>query len=99
MANPPEITVEVCYARPDGVFLKELRLPEAGTLQQAIIASGVLGAHPEIDLESARVGVFGKLKTLDAVLRDRDRVEIYRPLLADPKESRRQRAAKRHAEK
>jgi len=88
-----EIGVEVCHAKPGAVFRKRLRLPAGTTLKTAIEASGVLQAVPEIDMERCRVGIYGKLKTLDTVLRERDRVEIYRPLIADPKEARRRRAA------
>ena len=79
------------------VFLRqelvELRLPSGSTLGQAIEHSGLLEKFPEIDLTQQKVGVFGKLGRTDQELRDRDRVEIYRPLLADPKEVRRKRAA------
>ena len=63
------------------------------TLQQAVEASGLLEKHPEIDLAKNKFGIFAKLSKLDTLLRDRDRVEIYRPLIADPKEVRKQRAA------
>ena len=89
-----EIRVEVCYALPDRQFLEALRVEEGTTLRQAIEQSGLLRKAPEIDLASARVGVYGKLKTHDTILRDRDRVEIYRPLIADPKDARRRRAGK-----
>ena len=62
-------------------------------VQQAVEASGLLEKHPEIDLKKNKFGVWNKLAKLDAVLRDKDRVEIYRPLIADPKEVRKQRAA------
>jgi len=94
-----DMRVQVCYARPERQFLREIRVPEGASLQSAIEASGVLGEFPEIDLASYRVGVYGKLKTQDAVLRDRDRIEIYRPLIADPKESRRKRAEKKEDKK
>ncbi len=87
--------MEVCYARPDAVFLEELQLAPGATLEQAIRASGVLARAPEIDLASCKTGIYGKLKPLDTVLRERDRVEIYRPLQADPKEARRRRVAKK----
>jgi putative ubiquitin-RnfH superfamily antitoxin RatB of RatAB toxin-antitoxin module len=90
-----ENRILVCYARQDAQILRELFLPEGATLQSAIEESGVLRDAPEIDLETCRVGVHGKLKTLDTVLRADDRVEIYRPLIADPKESRRKRAVKK----
>jgi putative ubiquitin-RnfH superfamily antitoxin RatB of RatAB toxin-antitoxin module len=63
-------------------------------VEEAIAASGVKESFPEIDLALNKVGVFGKLTKLSASLRERDRIEIYRPLIADPKEVRRQRAAK-----
>ena len=69
-------------------------LPEGATLQQAIEASGILQRYPQIDLGMQKVGVFGKLKPLDTVLADHDRVEIYRPLLVDPKLSRQRRVEK-----
>jgi putative ubiquitin-RnfH superfamily antitoxin RatB of RatAB toxin-antitoxin module len=87
--------VQVCYARPGIRFLRDLVVPAGTTLRQAIEASGVLGRCPEIDLASCRVGIFGKLKEPDVVLRQDDRVEIYRGLIADPKEARRKRAEKR----
>lgn len=90
-----EIVVEVCYAKPDSVFLRSLRVPAGADVKVAIERSGVLEAAPELDLASSRVGIFGKLKTLDTVLRGCDRIEIYRPLIADPKEARRRRAAHR----
>lgn len=92
-----EIRVQVCYACPNRSLLREVVLPPGATLQSAIERSGLLHDVPEIDLTACRVGVFGKLKPLDAVLREHDRVEIYRPLVADPKESRRKRARKKDA--
>ena len=93
MANVDRITVEVAYARPDEQVLIALEIEAGATLQQAIYHSGVLNRFPEIDLAASKVGVFGKLGKLDAVLRAGDRVEIYRALIADPKEVRKQRAA------
>ncbi len=87
------INVDVCYALPEKQLLIKVKLPEGSTLQQALEASGVLVKHPEIDLKKNKFGVFAKLSKVDTVLRDRDRVEIYRPLIADPKEVRKQRAA------
>jgi len=87
------LKVEVCYALPDKQVLVPLVLAEGATLQQALEASGLLEKHPEIDLQKNKFGIFAKLSKLDTVLRDRDRVEIYRPLIADPKEVRKQRAA------
>ncbi len=88
------LRVQVCYTRPDSVFLRELDLPAGSTLQQAVLASGLLEQFPEIDLAAAKLGVHGKLRTLDAALREGDRIEVYRPLQADPKDARRRRAVK-----
>jgi len=87
------LKVEVCYALPDKQVLIPVSLPTGATLQQAIEASGLLEKHPEIDIKKNKFGIYAKLSKLDTVLRDRDRVEIYRPLIADPKEVRKQRAA------
>ncbi len=88
-----QFKVEVCYALPQKQELVALNLPAGTTLQQAVEASGLLEKHPEIDLAKNKFGIFAKLSKLDTLLRDRDRVEIYRPLIADPKEVRKQRAA------
>lgn len=93
------IDVEVCYALPDRQALVKLRLPAGATVRQAIEASGLLEKFPEIDLAKNKLGIFAKLSKPDAPLRDRDRVEIYRPLIADPKEVRKQRAAEGKAMK
>ena len=87
------LNVEVCYALPEKQLLIPLKLPEGATLQQALEASGILEKHPEIDLKKNKFGIWNKLSKLDAALRDKDRIEIYRPLIADPKEVRKQRAA------
>lgn len=88
------IRVEVAYALPAEQVILHLEVPEGTSLGDAIRRSGILDRFPDIDLESSKVGVFGKLAKLDSVLRERDRVEIYRSLIADPKEVRRRRAAK-----
>ncbi len=87
------LQVQVCYALPDAVFMQDVTIPAASAIQDAIQASDVLQRYPDLDLATVRVGVFGKLKSLDSVLHSGDRVEIYRPLQADPMESRRRRAA------
>jgi hypothetical protein len=84
--------VDVVYALPQRQELVKLTLPVGSTLQQAVEASGLLQRYPEIDLGKLKLGVYGKLSKPDALLRDRDRVEIYRPLIADPKEVRKKRA-------
>ena len=85
------INVEVCYASDAVQFLRALRVPLGTTLEQAIAASGVLAEVPGIDLTAMQVGIYAKKKPLDTVLREHDRVEIYRPLIADPKNARRRR--------
>jgi len=90
--NPAELKVEVIYALPAQQPLLQVRLAEGATVEDAIRASGVLDEFPEIDLAKNKVGIFSKLVKLDEKVRDKDRVEIYRPLIADPKEVRRKRA-------
>ncbi len=85
--------VEVAYALPDEQIVHVVEGEPGMTLEQAIRDSGILEAHPEIDLSKNKVGVFGKAAKLDAVLYPGDRVEIYRPLIADPKEARKKRAS------
>jgi uncharacterized protein len=87
-----EIMVEIAYALPEQQVIIPIRMAEGTTAEEAIKASGIINKFPEIDLGVNKIGVFGKLSKLDAVLRNLDRVEIYRPLIADPKEVRRQRA-------
>ncbi len=87
------LRVEVAYARADRQFVIPVELDPGATLVDAVAASGILARCPEIDLEKNRVGVFGKLAKLDRIVRDGDRIEIYRPLIGDPKEIRRQLAA------
>ena len=87
------LKVEVCYALPDKQEIVAVKLPAGASLQQALEASGLLAKYPEIDLKKNKFGIYAKLSKLDSALRDRDRVEIYRPLIADPKEVRKQRAA------
>ncbi|MEM5456406.1 MULTISPECIES: RnfH family protein [Paraburkholderia] len=88
------LSIEVCYASAGEQALIGVELPAGATLQQALDASGILRRFPQIDLGTQKVGVFGKLKPLDTVLADHDRVEIYRPLLVDPKVSRQRRVEK-----
>jgi len=93
------IHVEVVYARPERQEVASISLPAGSTVAQAIEASGLLGKHPDIDLAANKLGIYAKLAKPDTVLRDRDRVEIYRPLIADSKEMRKQRAAEGKATK
>src|SRR5574343_812224 len=87
------MSVEVCYATSGKQEVVRVKLPEGATLQQGLEASGLLGKYPEIDIKKNKFGIWNKLSKLDAALRDKDRIEIYRPLIADPKEVRKQRAA------
>lgn len=86
------MTIEVCYALPERQEIVKSTLPAAATVQEALEKSGLLQKYPDISLQDGKFGVYGKLVRLDTPLRDGDRVEIYRPLLADPKEVRRKRA-------
>jgi putative ubiquitin-RnfH superfamily antitoxin RatB of RatAB toxin-antitoxin module len=86
------LNIEVVYAMPDVQMLLKRSVPAGTTVADAIRASGMLDKHPEIDLDRNKLGIFGKLTKPDALLRDKDRIEIYRPLIADPKEVRRKRA-------
>lgn len=87
-----DITIEVAYAAARGQTVLQLEVKSGTTIGEAIKQSGILQQFPEIDLGLNKVGIFGKLARTDIVLRDRDRVEIYRALIADPKEARRRRA-------
>tara|TARA_Y100000741_G_scaffold356594_1_gene333420 strand:+ start:1244 stop:1540 length:297 start_codon:yes stop_codon:yes gene_type:complete len=89
--------VEVAYALAEKQSLISLEVKEGSTLKEAIDASGILKQYKQIDLSKDRVGIFSKFATLDTVLREKDRVEIYRPLKADPKKIRKERAAQSKA--
>jgi len=88
------IHVEVVLAMPERQELIALEVTVGSTLADAIAQSGVAEMFEGFELDTAKVGIFGLKASLDRVLREGDRVEIYRPLIADPKESRRQRALK-----
>ncbi len=89
-----KIMIEVSYALPDKQIIIPVLVNEGISVKEGIELSGVLTKFEGIDLSSNLVGIFGKLTTLDKTLRNLDRIEIYRPLAADPKEIRRKRAAK-----
>jgi len=91
---PAKITVEVAYALPEKQYLRRVTLDAGATVEQAINASGLLALRTDIDLAKNKVGVYSRPVKLTDALSDGDRVEIYRPLIADPKELRRQRAEK-----
>jgi uncharacterized protein len=87
-----DITIEVAYAAARGQSVLRLEVKSGTTIGEAIKQSGILQQFPEIDLALNKVGIFGKLARTDTLLRDRDRLEIYRALIVDPKEARRRRA-------
>ena len=90
------IMVEVVYALPDKQRLLLLNLPAGTNMREAVLRSGIQQHFPGLDVQQAPLGIFGKAvaKPEERVLEEGERVEIYRPLLADPKEVRKQRAAK-----
>ena len=90
----PEIVVEVAYALPEKQYLQRVTLEEGATVEEAIRASGLLTLRSDIDLAKNKVGIYSRPVKLADTVKDGDRVEIYRPLIADPKELRRQRAEK-----
>ena len=90
---PDKIMIEVSYALPKKQIIIPILVAKDISVKEAIELSGIIKKFKEIDLSLNQVGIFGKLTTLDKILRDRDRIEIYRPLIADPKEIRRKRAA------
>lgn len=88
------ITIEVAHARPEKQVLKSLQVVAGTTVQQAIELSGIREDFPDLEVDPQRLGVFSNRASPDQPLRQGDRVEIYRPLIADPKEARRKRALK-----
>ena len=94
MTEQDKISVEVCYALPDKQTLLTLDVEPYDNIESIIKQSGILELYPEIDLAKNKVGVFSKLAKLTDTLHQGDRIEIYRPLIADPKEVRKQRAQK-----
>lgn len=87
--------IEVAYALPQVQVLQKLNVPSGCTVEQAIRCCGILQQFPEIDLAKNKLGIFGKITQLQTVLQPHDRIEIYRPLIIDPKEARRLRAKKK----
>ncbi len=88
----PEIAVEVVYALPEKQYLYTVKLEEGSSVERAIVASGLLELRTDIDLKQNKVGIFSRQVKLHDPVQSGDRIEIYRPLIADPKELRRQRA-------
>ncbi|MFJ3009012.1 RnfH family protein [Pseudomonas fluorescens] len=92
----PVIEIEVVYAAVDRQILRTLSVPEGATVREAVLKSGISDEFPELDLNECPLGIFGKVVAdpQARLIQVGDRIEIYRPLLADPKEVRRLRAAK-----
>jgi len=86
------LRVEVVYALPDRQILLTLEVEQGTTARMAVERSGILQRHPEVDLERTKLGVFGRVVSAKTPLQDGDRVEIYRPLIANPRQARRERA-------
>ena len=95
MVERPDISAEVVYATAEQQIVIEVQVPQGSTVREVIEASGVRRKFPEIDIQNNGVGIFGQCVALTRVVTADDRVEIYRPLQADPKEVRRERAASR----
>ncbi|MGR6981085.1 RnfH family protein [Testudinibacter sp. P27/CKL/0425] len=93
-----KISIQIAYALPHGYFLQRYQVEPGTIIQNAILQSGILQQYSEIDLRTNTVGIFSRLAKLTDVLEDGDRIEIYRPLLADPKEIRRKRAEQQKQE-
>lgn len=91
------IAVQLIFATPHTIWRRDLRLPGTATIAQALQQGGFWSSHPELSPDLTAVGVYGQRCEPDQVLKDGDRVEIYRPLVFDPMESRRRRAIHRKA--
>jgi len=87
------IEVEVAYAKPDEQIIVAIVVPQGTTLGQAVNLSGILSRFPEINDAGLKIGIFGSVAKLEQVVKQGDRIEIYRPLIHDPKDARRNRAS------
>ena len=92
--NDAEISIEVACALPDRQVVEALHVPVGCTAREAVQHSGIASAFPLLDIAQMTLGIYSRIVSDDYVLAEGDRVELYRPLLLDPKEARRQRAAK-----
>ncbi|WWO74170.1 RnfH family protein [Histophilus somni] len=92
------INIEITYALPHKYYLKKLQVEKGTIIQAAIFQSGILQEFTEIDLRENKVGIFSRPAKLTDIVNEGDRIEIYRPLLADPKEIRRKRAEQQQKE-
>lgn len=89
------LSVELCFITPQRQFLRTLTVPQGTTIRQAILLSGLIMEFPDIDFNSLKTGIYSKIKTPDTVLKEHDRVEVYRPLEVDPMVARRRRVLKK----
>jgi putative ubiquitin-RnfH superfamily antitoxin RatB of RatAB toxin-antitoxin module len=89
-----KITIEVVYGVPHKQKILTISIDEGATVEQGIIDSGIVKLFPEIDLAINKVGVWNRTVKLSEILEDLDRIEVYRPLIADPKDVRKRRAEK-----
>lgn len=87
------LNIEIAYALPDEQHLSGFTVQEGATIKDGILASGILERYPELEIDALTVGIFSKKAKMDQLLREKDRIEIYRPLIADPKEVRKRKAA------
>jgi putative ubiquitin-RnfH superfamily antitoxin RatB of RatAB toxin-antitoxin module len=92
--SPSLINIEVAYALPTKQVLIDVAIADGATVEQAIEVSNILSQFPSIDLKKTKVGIWSRVVRLTETLKDGDRIEIYRPLIADPKEIRKRRAEK-----
>lgn len=99
MAEAASIAIEVVHALPEKQVLLRLSVPRGTRMREAVLLSGIAGQFPGLDVQSCPLGIFGKAvaRPEERVLEEGERVEIYRPLIADPKEVRKQRAARAKA--
>ncbi|MCH2056350.1 MAG: RnfH family protein [Thalassotalea sp.] len=88
------IHIEVVYGTPTKQELLSIPVSPGTTVEQAIVESGIMELFPEIDLKKNKVGIWNRAAKLSEELQDLDRIEVYRPLIADPKEVRKRRAEK-----
>jgi uncharacterized protein len=95
IAEEGTIAVEVAYAKPEEQVVITINVPQGSTIEQVVGLSGLLSRFPEISISGLKLGIFGSVCKPEQVVKQGDRVEIYRPLTHDPKEARRKRALKK----
>jgi uncharacterized protein len=93
--NEGLIEIEVAYAKPEEQVIVTIKVPQGRTIAQAVEESGLLARFPEISHSDLKLGIFGVVCKSEQAVKQGDRIEVYRPLIHDPKEARRQRALKK----